>query len=318
MKKYSLIILLLTLLAICSVSFADTVQIGTGTATTSYLPIYGLYGYNYTQQIYTQAQINKAGNITKLRFFYVSGTITNSKDWVIYMGHTTKTTFSSTTDWEPLTNLTQVFAGDVSSYVPSANNWMEIPLTTPFNYDNINNLVIAVDENTASYASMSWGAFTSGSNTGIYYYSDSVNPDPASPPTASYRTGSIDRIQLVFTNTSAPLAPTLLFPPNGGWAFTDGVLSWTPTLGAGDANAYDVYFGTSANPPLVSSNQTSTTYTPTLAAGTTYYWKVVAKNEIGDSPASTTWSFKTPTASQIAESFENTAFPPAGWYNILR
>ena len=42
MKKYSLIILVLTMLAICAVSFADTVQIGTGITTTSYLPIYGL------------------------------------------------------------------------------------------------------------------------------------------------------------------------------------------------------------------------------------------------------------------------------------
>ncbi len=293
MKKYSLIILVLTMLAICAVSFADTVQIGTGITTTSYLPIYGLYGYNYTQQIYTQAQINKAGNITKLRFFYVSGTITNSKDWVIYMGHTTKTAFSSTTDWEPLANLTQVFAGDVSSYVPLANNWMEIPLTTPFNYNNTDNLVIAVDENTSGYASMSWGAFTSGTNTGIYYYSDSVNPDPATPPTATSRTADINRIQLVFPNSSAPLAPTLLSPSNGGWAMIGDILSWTPTSGAGDATTYDVYFGTSTNPPLVSSNQAATTYTPTLIAGTTYYWKVVARNELGDSPASAIWSFST-------------------------
>lgn len=315
MKKYSLIILVLTMLAICAVSFADTVQIGTGTATTSYLPIYGYYGYTYSQQIYTQAQINKAGNITKLRFFYVSGTITNSKDWVIYMGHTTKTAFSSTTDWEPLANLTQVFAGDVSSYVPLANNWMEIPLTTPFNYNNTDNLVIAVDENTSGYASMSWGAFTSGTNTGIYYYSDSVNPDPATPPTATSRTADINRIQLVFPNSSAPLAPTLLSPSNGGWAMIGDILSWTPTSGAGDATTYDVYFGTSTNPPLVSSNQAATTYTPTLIAGTTYYWKVVARNELGDSPASAIWSFKTPTATQLAESFENTSFPPGGWAN---
>jgi len=192
---------------------------------------------------------------------------------------------------------------------------MEIPLTTPFNYNNTDNLVIAVDENTSGYASMSWGAFTSGDNTGIYYRSDSVNPDPASPPAAYSRTNSIDRIQLVFPNSSAPLAPTLLSPVNGGWAFTDQVLSWTPTSGAGDATGYDVYFGTSSNPPLVSSNQTATSYTPTLTAGTTYYWKVVAKNEIGDSPASAIWSFKTPTTTQLAESFENTTFPPAGWAN---
>ncbi|NLA44286.1 MAG: hypothetical protein GX869_01370, partial [Candidatus Cloacimonetes bacterium] len=314
MKKLILLFSLIAILALSTLGFADTVQIGTGTATTSYLPIYGFYGYNYTQQIYLQTQINKSGNITKLRFFYVSGAITNSKDWVIYMGHTTKTSFSSTTDWVPLANLTQVFAGDVSSYLPAANNWMEIPLTTPFNYNNTDNLVIAVDENTSGYASMSWGAFTSGSNTGIYYYSDSVNPDPASPPTATSRTGSIDRIQLVFPNTSAPLAPTLLYPSNGGWAFTNDVLSWIPTMGAGDASTYDVYFGTASNPPLVSSNQTATTYTPTLAAGTTYYWKVVARNEIGDSPASDIWSFKTPTTTQLAESFEG-SFPPAGWAN---
>ena len=82
MKK---LILLFSLMAICAFAFADTVQIGTGTATTSYLPIYGLYGYTYSQQIYLQTQINKSGEITKLRFFYVSGSITSSKDWVIYM-----------------------------------------------------------------------------------------------------------------------------------------------------------------------------------------------------------------------------------------
>ena len=263
MKKLILLLSLIAILSLTTLGFADTVQIGTGTATTSYLPIYGLYGYNYTQQIYLQTQINKSGNITKLRFFYVSGAITNSKDWVIYMGHTTKTSFSSTTDWVPLANLTQVFAGDVSSYLPAANNWMEIPLTTPFNYNNTDNLVIAVDENTSGYASMSWGAFTSGANSGIYYYSDTVNPDPASPPPANSTTSTINRIQLAFPNTSAPLAPTLLAPANGSWAFTDAILSWTPTVGAGDPTAYDVYFGTSSNPPLVSSNQTATTYAPT-------------------------------------------------------
>ncbi len=41
----------------------------------------------------------------------------------------------------------------------------------------------------------------------------------------------------------------------------------------------------------------------------------MAKNEIGDSPASAIWSFKTPTTTQLVESFENTTFPPAGWAN---
>lgn len=317
MKKLLLLIALLFLAAVTfTTAYADTVQIGTGTTTSSYFPIYGLYGYNYSQQIYTQAEINRAGTISKIRFYYVSGTITNSKDWVIYMGHTTKTVFSSTTDWEPLANLTQVFAGDVSSMVPLANNWMEITLTTPFNYNNTNNLIIAVDENTSGYASMSWGAFASGANRGISYYNDTTNPNPASPPTANYGpNATISRIQLVFPNSAAPLAPTLVSPTNGGYAVSGDKLYWTPAATGSDATSYDVYFGTSGTPPLVGDNQTGTNYTPTLAPGTTYYWNVVANNEIGSSPASNTWSLKTPTATQLVESFESTSFPPAGWAN---
>ncbi|MDD3236161.1 MAG: choice-of-anchor D domain-containing protein, partial [Candidatus Cloacimonetes bacterium] len=312
MKK---LLILLFALAFLGIAFADTVTVGTGTATGSTLPISAGWGYTYSQQIYTQAQINKSGDITKIRFYYVSGPIALNKDWVIYMGHTTKTTFATTTDWEPLANLTQVFAGDVSSMVPLANNWMEITLSTPFTYNNSDNLIVAVDENTPSYASMSWGAFTSGTNTGIYYRSDSANPDPATPPTASGRSGTIARIQFAFPNTAAPLAPTLVTPANGDWSFTDGKLIWNNNAGGADAASYDVYFGTAATPPLVSSAQTTTSYTPTLAANTTYYWNVVANNEIGSSPASSTWSFKTPTTTQVAESFEPASFPPAGWAN---
>ncbi|MDD2230595.1 MAG: choice-of-anchor J domain-containing protein [Candidatus Cloacimonetes bacterium] len=298
MKK---IIILLCALAILGIAFADTVTVGSGTATSSNMPITGNYGYSYSQQIYTQAQINKAGDITKIRFYYVSGTITNSKDWVIYMGHTTKTTFATTTDWEPLANLTQVFIGDVSSMVPLANNWMEITLNNAFPYDNVNNLIVAVDENASGFAPMSWGAFTSGTNTGIYYYSDGTNPNPATPPTASSRTATIARAQFVFANTAAPLAPTLLAPANNGSAFTSDKLSWMPTAGGSDVTKYDVYFGVSSTPPLASFEQTGTSFAPTLVAGVDYYWNVVAKNEIGSSPASPTWKFTTITGAAIGD-----------------
>ena len=64
------------------------------------------------------------------------------------MGHTTKTAFASVTDWEAPVNLTQVFNGDVTNLMPAANNWMEITLTTPFNYNNTDNLLIAVHQYT--------------------------------------------------------------------------------------------------------------------------------------------------------------------------
>ncbi len=57
---------------------------------------------------------------------------------------------------------------------------------------------------------------------------------------------------------------------------------------------YDIYFGTSSNPPLVSVNYTNTTYNPgPLSPGTTYYWKVLPINAAGAAIGCDTWSFTT-------------------------
>ncbi len=62
----------------------------------------------------------------------------------------------------------------------------------------------------------------------------------------------------------------------------------------GDAVTYDVYLGTEATPvTVVSNSQTGTTYSPTLAVNTTYYWKVVAKDGKGGTGESAVWSFTT-------------------------
>jgi hypothetical protein len=114
--------------------------------------------------------------------------------------------------------------------------------------------------------------------------------------------------------TNAPVPATVIAPFDGGWSFTNGILSWAP--GAGTfawPTSYDVYFGTTSTPTFI-QNQAGTTYTPTLAANTTYYWQIVPKNAIGDATGCPVWSFKTPSATQIAESFE-VAVPPVGWAN---
>ena len=59
-------------------------------------------------------------------------------------------------------------------------------------------------------------------------------------------------------------------------------LSWSCSDPDGDSLTYDIYFGTSSNPPLVKSGHTSTLYNPgTLQYNTTYYWKIVAKDGRG-------------------------------------
>jgi hypothetical protein len=72
-------------------------------------------------------------------------------------------------------------------------------------------------------------------------------------------------------------------------------LSWQAVADPdGDNVTYDVYFGTDATPVTVTSaGQAGATYTPTLTANTTYYWKVVAKDPKGGTSQSAIWSFST-------------------------
>ncbi|UCF49451.1 MAG: PQQ-binding-like beta-propeller repeat protein [Thermoplasmatales archaeon] len=72
-------------------------------------------------------------------------------------------------------------------------------------------------------------------------------------------------------------------------------LSWTGgDPDPGDTVTYDVYFGTSSNPPKVSSNQPDTTYDPgDMEFDMTYYWKIVAWDNHDTSTSGDVWSFTT-------------------------
>ncbi|QQV01960.1 MULTISPECIES: GEVED domain-containing protein [Chryseobacterium] len=212
-------------------------QIGSGTTTFGNLPIYSCFGYNYSQQIYTATEVAGAVGtnnlITRIRFF-VGATATtqaNYNQWVVYMGNTTQNDFPTTSSWIPVGSLTQVYSGTL----PTMTNgtWVELTLTTPFVWNGTSNIVIAVDENAPDYScTQNWGDYPAGANRGILYYSDSVNPDPSSPPTASSRYSTIPRVQLV----SEFLQPCTTNPPSnitiGQLTSTTAGVSWTPSAGA--------------------------------------------------------------------------------------
>jgi len=71
-------------------------------------------------------------------------------------------------------------------------------------------------------------------------------------------------------------------------------LQWNePLSGKFPTGGYDVYFGTTPNPPFV-TNTSSMNYTPsTLTMNTTYYWMVVAKYASGNSTGCEIRSFST-------------------------
>jgi len=106
------------------------------------------------------------------------------------------------------------------------------------------------------------------------------------------------------TTTSVPATPVVYLPLNlaTGVTVTTTSGSYVRWYAAARASSYDVYFGTSSNPPRiatvvppagVSRYVLGTMYQSVRPASkTTYYWRVVAKNSAG-SRSSATWKFTT-------------------------
>jgi hypothetical protein len=89
-----------------------------------------------------------------------------------------------------------------------------------------------------------------------------------------------------------PSKPSNLSPADGA---TNQPTSLTLSWSSSGATKYDLYFGTNSNPPLYASNLTSNQYSVSnLSPNTTYYWKVVAKNDYGQT-AGDVWRFTTAT-----------------------
>ena len=93
-----------------------------------------------------------------------------------------------------------------------------------------------------------------------------------------------------------PYQPTNESPVNGSIdVYFDMDLSWTGGDPDGDNVTYDVYFGTNISSlPMVSNNQSATTYDPGIMNyNTTYYWKVIAWDNQSAFNESPLWEFTT-------------------------
>lgn len=103
-----------------------------------------------------------------------------------------------------------------------------------------------------------------------------------------------------FTTSAPPNQPPVqafnVYPTDGEVGVLPSlIMTWSCSDPESDPLTYDVYFGTD-NPPAtkISSAQTDTSIAQTgLSGGSTYYWKIVAKDNQGNSTGSDVWSFTT-------------------------
>ncbi len=272
----------------------DWIGIGTGNSVNRNLPIEPYYAYSYSQTIYNQSELDVNDKIIDKIYYQHNGngTLSNNHAWVVYIGHTQQTEYASSSDWIDVSSLIQVFSGDP---VIGSDNWVEITLTTPFLYNNVDNLVVAVEENSGGYSSSSEDFYCSsvGSNRSIHYYSDTLNPSPASPPSGN-RVSYIPNTR--FHLQDLPLVPTTLVAPLDGETMRSltQLLEWSST---NNANGYRLSLGTD-NPPtniyqdLDLGNVLEYSYNG-YQGGVTYYWSVTPYYNTGDGQNIPVWSFST-------------------------
>lgn len=185
-----------------SLSSAYLFSIGSGN-TTSSLPFITNYNYVYSQSIHTTNILTGQTNNNRLfigaeinKLFFDIRTASPSATTNVYIGTTTKTSFTGTTDWLPISSMRLIYSGDIKQQGLQTNI---ITIDPPFIW-NGDNIVIAVHKNTPGISSGSFRGTTSISNSSMIYYNNITNPNPSSPPTATSRSSVVPNLYFYTLN----------------------------------------------------------------------------------------------------------------------
>lgn len=297
---------------------AATVQIGSGSSTSKDVPIEVSSDYNFSQQIITSHEYlaqGSAGNITKIRFKCMSSIYTNELPnwnyWTIYMGHTTKDEFINQNDWVPITNMNQVFSGQVT---PVTGNWFEITLNTPFNYNGSDNIVFAINETSSGDGSgTEWAAYEDDNDK---YRSltinafNPINPNNLSLIPAHHISSQLAQVQFEGSPASC------LGPSDLNVIYTSHNSSIVNWIENGTSNNWEVSFGGTGFNPNAGTIQSANTNQLTingLSPSSTYEFYV--RSNCGSSNYSTwvgPYTIQTscnPTTLPFSENFNSGILP---------
>ena len=267
-------------------SAASCNDIGTGTST-AYL-VYTSYGCTYSQHIYTADELTdmgfSAGDIVSVSFYYSGSSSSYQKTQSIYMGTTTKSSYSGgdASDFE--SDVTLVYGPTLLSYVAG---WREYELTEPYYWDGASNIVVGMLTNSTQSSSSGWSAYgtsTSPDYRTIYRYRDTTPIDITDLASVGNGTRSTTRpnIHLCIISSATPKPRNLTVSA----ITSDGAtLTWdAPANGTPNSYLYhykkasDTYF----NEPIDNGLNTSVTFTG-LHANTEYVFGVYASYPQGAS-----------------------------------
>lgn len=303
-------LLFLAILLAGQLIMAEVFQIGTSDQSQSQAPINLGAKFSWNKMVVSATELEAAGlegeTLISGMGFSISEPVCYKEyqNQRVFLRHIGYDSYTDTNVYPDSSNATLVFSGSVFLH---GMGWQQLTFDQPFTWDGTQNLEIF------------WKnlAGTSESNQAKYHsYIPEVGrmvcaykTDPNTFPTiAGTKSDKRPILQLITPMKPEPALP--IYPLDGTVFLQGSSLSWKS--GGGCPSVYDVYFGSQDPPPLVSSNQSHTFFEPDTEPGKSYFWKIVPSNSSGTPDTVPIWTFRTPKADALVESFEE-AVPPAGW-----
>ena len=311
---------------------AFDVTIGEGTSTTGYLPMYYLYNYSLSTQLFLASELAEVGAntsfINKLSWYSESTYGYNVQNVSIWMANVTDNTVSSVS---PLgENMTLVYQGNFQEVV----GWNEFEFNQgSFAWDGLSNVMVMVQMNNGSWSSsIQWQCHDAGFNAGSYVYQDSA---PYSAETLTYNmntTTNRANTRFTFSNDFEGEINNMTVTPGTYYLVASSTSDeWTVEINTDEVpcpdfayspypanyaevnpnrtielswqfgprtTEYKLMFGTteSCEQTLVDwTRELSRHYTlPALLDDMTYYWKIMERNDgCSEGVESPVWSFTT-------------------------
>lgn len=303
--KYRLFqLLMLTLILVsglCSTLYAQVdVIIGEGVDATDYMTPYASWWNSFRQQyLIRAAEIFAAGggpgNINSVAFNIQQVlNVSPMPGFMIRMKHTNQSELApefETGEYQV------VFEHD--NYTPVGqvqHGWNVHTFSTPFNWDGESNIIIEV----SSRFKDDWLGFNSYVYCTDTDYASSLRFQSLEDDGLTGTSGTLRELRANMKFNMQALVPTeppnpalLVYPPDGFYDIMHtGNLEWKN--GGGVPSGYKVYLGTDSSPPFVGET-TSTNYPfpIDIEPETTYFWRIVPSNSLGDAENCPVWSFTT-------------------------
>ena len=225
----------------------------TGTGTGEAFTLFESNAQERNQLLYQRAQVGSAGRINSLAMqlnVLSGGTVATT----VRMKHTTLADFGTSAAWEN-TGWTIVYQGNLTFTAGTGAAWLNVPLTTPFQFDGTSNLMVDISHNGGALHVHSITTTMTTARTLYYFgsgYADPLTWSGVSNPTPNPTTGLLN-LRLGFEG-AVPVAPASVTLANGAWTGSfavqqaaSGILLKALTAGgiAGESNVFTV-----TSPPI--------------------------------------------------------------------